>query len=44
MPEPVGADLLGGDPGEMLSDSGPQVIIATSRDGLSIAVAEQLLV
>jgi hypothetical protein len=44
VPEPVGADLLGCDPGEMLSNPGPQVIIAASRDGLSVSVAEQLLV
>jgi hypothetical protein len=40
--EPVGGDLLGGDPGEVLADAGPEVVVAAGGDGVAVAVAEQL--
>jgi hypothetical protein len=41
--EPVGSDLLGGDPGEVVADAGPEVVVSAGGDGVPGAVAEQLL-
>ena len=41
--EPVGGDLLGGDPGEVLADSGPEVVVTAGGDGAPVAVAEKLI-
>lgn len=41
--EPVGGDLLGCDPGEVVSDAMPEVVVAAGRDGPSVGVAEKLL-
>jgi hypothetical protein len=38
--QPVGADVLGGDPGQVLADATPQVVVAAGGDGGAIAVAQ----
>jgi hypothetical protein len=41
--EPMGGDLLGGDPGEAYADALPEVVVAAGGDGVLVAVAEELL-
>jgi hypothetical protein len=42
--EPVGADLLCGSPGKVLSDSRPQVVVAAGRDRSAVPVLKQACV
>jgi hypothetical protein len=42
VPEPVSADLLGGDPGEMASDADPEVVVAAGGDRPAVGVTEEL--
>src|SRR5215472_13493248 len=42
VPDPVAADALGGYPGQVGADAGPQVVIAAAGDRLPAGVPEQL--
>ena len=41
--EPVGRDALGRDPGEVVAEACPDVVVAAGGDGAAVAVAEQLV-
>jgi hypothetical protein len=40
--QPVGGDLLGGDPREVLTKPGPEMIVAAGRNRPAIGITEQL--
>jgi hypothetical protein len=42
VPEPVGADLLGGDPRQVLADAVPEVVVAAGGDRAAVEVAQEL--
>jgi hypothetical protein len=41
--QPVDRDALGGDPGESLADTEPEVVVAAAGQGVAVAVAQQLI-
>jgi hypothetical protein len=42
--QPVGADLLDGDPRQVFADALPQVVVAAAADGTAVSVAQDLAV
>ncbi|MBV8809410.1 MAG: hypothetical protein JO033_12120, partial [Acidobacteriaceae bacterium] len=44
VPEPVSADLLSGDPGEMVTDPEPEVIVSACGNRPPVGVAQELAV
>ena len=40
VPEPVGADLLGGDPGQRFTNADPQVVVSACGDWSPVGVAQ----
>jgi hypothetical protein len=41
--QPVGGDALGGDPGEVVAEAFPEVVVASAGEGAAVAVAQELV-